>query len=102
MWILLDTLSAHSVSNNSNLVTRIVRCEKDDNLTASTNGGYMTFRKKARLKILTLDVFFNENSMATIISLKDVANMPGSRIIMDTDVDRSISAISKERGELSS
>ena len=59
----------------------------NNELTVSTNKGHMTFDKKAKLKLFHLNVFFNEKSMATILFLKDIANIPRYRITMDTEIN---------------
>ena len=52
IWILLDTCSTCNVANNPNLVTNIRDCNKDEKLTAYTNGGAQSYNKLATLKIL--------------------------------------------------
>ena len=89
-WILLDTCSTHSVTNNSQMVTDIRKCHEKDKLMVATNGGSITFASTASFKFLPLTVFFNPNSMATILSMRDVANIPGVQICMDTNKERAI------------
>ena len=59
-------------------------------LHITTNGGSQAFYETATLKILPLTVHFNHNSLANILSLSDVANLPGARLTMDLSVDRAI------------
>ena len=89
-WILLDTCSTHSVSNNKNLVTNITECPEAERLVMSTNGGNKTFSKKAMLKMLPLPVFFEEDSLGTVLSLNDVSKIKGARLIMDTEKEKAI------------
>ena len=89
-WILLDTCSTHSVSNNPKLVTGVKQCRDEDILTLSTNAGCRVFDKQAMLKFLPMSVHFDEGSMATIVSMKDVANVTGVCVHMDTDIERAI------------
>ena len=89
-WILLDTCSTVSVCCNKSLVSNIKPCPKNDELTIVTNGGTQVFDNTADLNLLPLKVHFNEHSLANILSLSDVANLPGARVTMDTDLDRAI------------
>ena len=52
----------------------------------STNGRNKTFKKKGVLKLLPIPVHFEEDSLATVLSLKDVANIKGVHVTMDTSV----------------
>jgi len=72
-WILLDTCSTHSMSNNSNQVHNISRCADSNILVISTNGGDRWFTQKVTLNIFWIKVHFNESSLANILSLKDIA-----------------------------
>ena len=89
-WILLDTCSTASVARTRSLVMNIKACSSDDVLTVHTNGGPKSFLETAELKLLPIRVHFNEESMANILSLKDVASLPGVRIRMDTIQERAI------------
>ena len=90
-WILLDTCSTHSVSNNKMLVRDIVDCTKAEFLTVSTNRGNRTFRKRAFLKLIPIQVHFEEDSLTTVFSLKDIANIKGFYVTMDTRAEKYIS-----------
>ena len=48
-WVLLQTCSTNSVSNNTDLVKEIRTCKNQEKLTVSTNGGLMSFDKKEKL-----------------------------------------------------
>ena len=76
--------ATNSVSNNTYLVTYILACKQHERLTVSMNGGLISFDKKSTLKLLPMKVHFNKNSMATILSFKEVADIPGVRITTDT------------------
>ena len=89
-WVLLDTCSTNSVSNDTSMVTNIVNCDKKNVLTLATNGGHKTFLKQADLKLFPMKVHFNKNSMATILSFKQVADLPGVIITTDTSKERSM------------
>ena len=89
-WLLLDSCSTISVICNPALVHSIVPCEPGNSVTVITNGGAQTFEKTATLRTLPLKVHFNLYSLANILSLSDVANLPGARITMDSTIDRAI------------
>jgi hypothetical protein len=89
-WILLDTCSTASVCSNIDLVNDIQDCDPSDVLHIVTNGGTQSFKKTGTLKVLPLQVHVNPSSLANILSLKDVASIPGIRITMDTEVERAI------------
>ena len=89
-WILLDTCSTASVAGNPHLVTNIRKCIKDEELHIATNGGGMTYEHVADLNLFPMQVHFKEASIATILSLKDVATIPGCYLTMDTRKARQI------------
>ena len=89
-WVLLDTCDTNSVSNNTALVKDIVACKQHERITASKNGGLISFDKKSTLKLLPMKVHFNKNSMAKILSFKEVAYIPGVRITTDTEKEISM------------
>ena len=89
-WLLLDTCSTVSVCCNKALVHDITTVTGNDELTIITNGGSQIFKQTATLNILPLPVHFNSNSLANILSLSDVANLPGARITMDSTVEKAI------------
>jgi len=68
----------------------IRECNKNNCLTLWSNGGQQEFRKKADLKLLPLKVVVNKKPNATILSLKDIADLPDVRLTMDTDKDSAI------------
>jgi len=88
--ILLDTFTTHSVSNNAGLVTNIRPCAERKTLTIDMKGGPKTFRSKAELKMLPIHLYYDKSSLASILSFKDVANIPSVRVTMDTDVEKAI------------
>ena len=94
----LDTCSTYSVENNIYMVVTVCNCTRDEVLVVHTNGGFNTFTKIAPLNILPLDIHINEDSMADILSLKDVASIPGVHIMMYSSKERDINF---EHGEKS-
>ena len=89
-WVLLDTCSTASVCSNPTLVSNIRECDKNDTLTLTTNGGKQIFKSKAVFDLFNLDVYFNPTSLGNILSLKDVANIPGCTITMYTGSERAM------------
>ena len=75
----------HDTEKNTNNVEDIFACKKHERLTVSTNGGLISFDKKSTLKLLPMKVHFDKDSMATILSFKEVADIPGVRITTDTE-----------------
>ena len=55
-----------------------------------TNKGLKSCDKKETLKLYPMSVHFNQNSIATIISFKEVANIPGVRITADKNQERAM------------
>ena len=68
----------------------IRKCTKREKLTVDTNGGRKTFNQVGVFKLPPVKKHFCASSMAAIISMKDIANIPGVRIKMDTALDRAI------------
>ena len=89
-WLLLDTCSTVSVSCNPRMISNVKPCGPGKGVTVITNGGAQTFEEEGILNFLPLKVHFNENSVANILSLSDVANLPGATLKMDTSVARAI------------
>jgi hypothetical protein len=89
-WVLLDTCSTASVACNKDLVTSIQSCTDDDLLTIYTNGGSQTFLQKGVMKLLPIDVHFNQVSMANILSMKDVVSLPGVQVTMDSTQEKAL------------
>ena len=89
-WVLLDTCSTVSVYCNPQLVHNITPCEPHQELQIITNGGQEFFAHHATSNLVPLPVHFNSKSLANILSLSDVANIPGAKVTMDTSVERAI------------
>jgi len=86
-WILIDMCSTHSVSNNKKLAKNIVLCTPNKVLTIWTNGGKKIFKMKSELKLFLISLHYNEDSLAMILSLKDVASIKGVSLTNDTAVE---------------
>jgi len=90
-WILLDICSTDSVSNNCSFLNSIVAGEEA--ITMRSNGGSLEYYLKSTLKFFPLDVFYNEYSLANIISLFDLMRVPGIVITLDSRKEPGFSVI---------
>ena len=72
------------------MVTGVEPCIDEDILTLSMNVGCRVFNQQAMLKFLPILVHFDKDYMATIVPMKDVANVPGVHVHMDTNIEREI------------
>ena len=59
----------------------------EEAITMRSNGGSLEYYLKSTLKFFPLDVFYNEYSLANIISLFDLMRVPGIVIILDSRKD---------------
>ena len=59
-------------------------CAGHKELTVLKNGGSTLFYQRWRLTFLPLNVHVNDNSLAKILSLKYVKNIPRMRVTIDT------------------
>ena len=98
-WVLLDTCSVVSVTNNTNLVTNIRDCEHHEYLKAMTNRGSQLYKRLADMILFPIVVHFKKDSMASILSFKDVFAIPGVRITMDTAKEDTI-VVTTEEGKV--
>ena len=87
-WVLLDTCSTVSVFCNSKLVNDIREVCPGSSLTGITNGGLQTYKYTANFNLLPLRVHFNTHSIANILSLSDIANLPNTKITMDSSKEK--------------
>ena len=82
-----------SVTNNLDYVEYVKNFAKGEKLTVLTNGGSLLFDRKGHLTFLPLNVYVSNNYLATIISLKDVNNIPGVRVTMYTSIEKDMNVI---------
>ena len=55
-----------------------------------TNGGNKAFNDIGEYEIFTIEAHLNLHSMANIVALKDMVDVPGVRITMDRSKERAI------------
>ena len=87
-WLLLDTCSTCSCTNNTDLVSAIRDCTADEVLTVHTNGGSKTFTQMGTLNLFPMSVHYNPSSLANVLSFDTVAQLSGVRITLDTLIER--------------
>ena len=90
IWLLFDTCSSNSVSQNFKVVNNIKECNGKNLLTFFKNGDPKPFYHEADLNRLPLQVQYNKDSMATVMAFKDASNIRRSRINTDTSKVRSV------------
>ena len=96
-WILLDTCSLNSTSNDAQHVENITQCFFGREMTTITNGGPKCFEKEATLKIFPLKVYFNQDSLATIVSYYEVSILPRVSMIVNSKVENTINVVVEDQ-----
>ena len=96
-WVLLDTCSTDSTCNDTRHVNNIVQCKTSEEMITQTNGGPKRFTKEADLKLFPMKVYFEQESLATVLSYYQVKNLPDFKIHTDTDIEDAINVIDKKR-----
>ena len=96
-WLLLDTCSTHCVGCNPALFENIRNCSDEEVLHIETNGGSLVYDKIGISNFLGVSMHYNPGSIANVLSLSTVANIPGCRLTMDTEVEKAI-VINMENG----
>ena len=87
-WTLLDSCSTFSCICNPSFVTDIPPCNDTELMTVYTNGSQVQYDCVGMFSLLLFQVYFDEKSMANILSLKDVSSC--FRVTMDTTVEHSM------------
>ena len=65
-----------------------------------TNGCTCTYDQVGMSKLVPVQMHYNPRSIAYVISLKAMTDIPGARVKMDTDVERSIIVSFKNGAEI--
>ena len=74
-WILLDSCSTDCVFNDHSLLNNISPCTQQEKLKIYTNGSSLTYDHMRVFKYLPLPGYYNPDSIANILSLKDVLDL---------------------------
>ena len=96
-WILLDTCSSNSTCNDARHVENIKQCIFGEEMTTITNGGPRCFEKEATLNIFPLKVYFDQESLATIVSYYEVSILPGVTMIVNSKVENTINVVVEDQ-----
>lgn len=87
-WLILDSGSTDTVFCSCNFLKDIIACTDEESLDLTSNsGGAMEYYLKSEMKIFPISVFYNEDSLANIISLFNLIKAPGVHIHMDSSID---------------
>ena len=89
-WLFLDTYSTSIVDKNTDTLKNIRQHLEEQRLTVVTNGGNKSFDRIGNYELFPIEANFSIHSMVNIIAIKDMANVPGVRIIMDSLKEREI------------
>ena len=83
--IMLDSCSESSVVMNASLLHDVRDSSTDETIQVLSNGnGSVVFSQLGTLNLFPMTVYLNPSSMANILSLRDVSNIPGVHVTMDT------------------
>ena len=99
-WLLLDTCSTHNVCANVDLIDGLRSCDDEETLHIVTNGGSLSYSVIGNCKLLPVQMHYNQDSIANVLSLKSVASIPGVRVTMDSGVERAIMVELPEKGRV--
>ena len=86
-WLFIDTCSTSSVSKNTYTFKNIRKFLEEERLTVVTSGGNKEFNEIGEYEISPIEAHFNLHPMANTVALKDMSDVPGVRITMDSSKD---------------
>ena len=89
-WLILDTWYTSIVGKNIDMFKNIRGFLEEERLTVVTNGGNRSFNEIGKYEIFPIEAHFNLHSMYNIVALKDMANVTGVRITIDSSNERAI------------
>ena len=69
-WILLDSCSTFICSKNDSIISKVTVIPLEEHLCVYSNGCHTYYTMRGILDILPMDIYVNDNSMATIFYLK--------------------------------
>ena len=88
--IIIYSSSTATTVNNKVLLSNIRDCTEDETLLIHTNGGDTIFHQQGDLNIVPITAHYDPMSLAKILATKDVQNISGIRITVDTLEESSI------------
>ena len=99
--MLLDTAATNSTTNSLNtcISGSVRKCNENDILYAKTNGGLSVFDEIGDLQALSLPMYYNPDSLTTILSFKEIYDLEGTRIAFSND-ENAFYFIFKESGRI--
>ena len=65
-------------------------CSEEERLTICSNGGRQEYFLKSQMKLFPIAVHYNEESIANIVSLKDLLNVNDVQVTMDSLKDKAL------------
>ena len=68
-------------------------CEEGERLQIVTNGGELSYNQIGAMKLLPIQAYYNEKLIANVISLKQVGDIPGVKVPMDTSQEKAIKVV---------
>ena len=89
-WLLIDAYSTSSVGKNPDMFKKISECLEEERLNVVKNGGNKAFNEIGEYGLFPIEAHFNLHTMAKMVALKDMTNVPGVRITMDSSKQHAI------------
>ena len=87
-WILFDSCYTISCAKNISIISNVTVIPPKEHLRFYSNRGHMECTMRGTLDILSMGIYVNDNSMANILSLKEVAY--SFRMTMDIKEDHTM------------
>ena len=75
--------------------SNVRNCNENKRLRIVTNGGKLSYNQIGDLKLLPIQVYYNEKLIANVITLKQVGVIPGVKVTMDTRNEKVIKVFYK-------
>ena len=61
-------------AKNDSIISKVTVIPSEEHLRIYSNGGHMDYTTRGTLDILPMGIYVNDNSMANILSLKEVVD----------------------------
>ena len=82
-WILLDSCSTDGTTNDPNVLYSYTPVTDDEVLELDTNGGQCFFKHRGWFTHFPYELYFNPDSLGTILSMHQVFNLPGVSVVLE-------------------